>query len=45
MSTFTIVTLSALIGGAIAAIVAEGWIIAAIYAPSKPAPTAEGPAQ
>jgi hypothetical protein len=45
MDTFTIITLSALIGSAIAAIVAEGWIVAAIYAPSKPTPTAKSPAK
>jgi hypothetical protein len=31
MTTFTIITLPALIGGAIAAILAEGWIIAELY--------------
>jgi hypothetical protein len=45
MTTFTIITLSALIGGAIAAILAEPSIVAAIYAPSKPAPAAESPSR
>lgn len=39
MTTFTIITLSALIGGAIAAIVAEGWIIAELYGPVSPRET------
>jgi hypothetical protein len=36
MDTFTIITLSALIGGAIAAILAEGWIIAELYGLASP---------
>jgi hypothetical protein len=39
MTTFTIITLSALIGGAIAAIVAEPWIVAELYGASTPSST------
>jgi hypothetical protein len=45
MTTLTIIMLSVPIAIAILAILAEPSIVAAIYTPSKPAPTAEGPAQ
>jgi hypothetical protein len=45
MDTFTIITLSVLIGGAIAAILAEGSIIAEIYTPARPKPKAESHSQ
>ena len=36
MDTFTIITISALIGGAIVAMLAEGWIIADLHGPAFP---------
>jgi hypothetical protein len=39
MDAFTIITLSALIGGAIAAILAETWIVAELYGGSTPSST------
>jgi hypothetical protein len=44
MDAFTIITLSALIGGAIAAMLAESWIIAELYGgPSLPAAPMNSP--